>query len=143
MDGGAACNVLVPRILNALNLKCSRKSSTRIKVVDGRRLHTHGVIEDLPVTVNGVTTTVNFYVVDIEDIGKNHPAILGRPWLRRSDAVSYWKMGHMSFASSKEKILVQSRDDPPVEEESSSLVSSLSSSPSSESTRDTDGGEDC
>ena len=82
VDGGAACNVMVPRIMNALNLKCTRKSSTRIKVADGRRLHTHGVIEDLPIIVNGVTTTVNFYVVDIEDTGKNHPTILGRPWLR-------------------------------------------------------------
>ena len=51
-------------------------------------------------------------------------------------------MGHMSFGSSKEKILVQPRDDPLVEEESSSLVSSLSPSPSSESAGDTDEGED-
>ena len=61
VDGGVACNVMVSRIMNALNLKCSRKSSTRIKVADGRRLHTHGVIKDLPITVNDVTTTVNFY----------------------------------------------------------------------------------
>ena len=57
-------------------------------------------------------------------------------------AVSYWKTGHMSFGSSKEKIPVQPRKDPPVEEESSSSVSSLSPSSSSESTGDTDGGED-
>ena len=35
VDGGAACNVMAPRIMNALNLKCTRKSSTRIKVADG------------------------------------------------------------------------------------------------------------
>ena len=104
-------------------------------------MHTHGVIEDLPITVNGVTTTMNFYVVDIEDTGKNHPTILGRPWLRRSDAVSYWKTRHMSFGSSKEKIPVQPREDPSVEEESSSSLSSLSPSPSSDSIEDTDGGE--
>ena len=52
-------------------------------------MHTHGVIEDLPITINGVTTTMNFYVVNIEDIGKKHPAILGRPWLQQSDVVSY------------------------------------------------------
>ena len=100
----------------------------------------HGVIEDSPITVNGVTTTVNFYVVNIEDTGKNHPTILGRPWVRRSDTVSYWKTGHMSFGSSKEKISVQPREDPLVEEESPSLVSTLSPSPSSESIGDTDGG---
>ena len=130
---------MAPKVMNALNLKCTRKSLTRIKVADGRRLHTHGIIEDLPITVNGVTTTVNFYVVDIEDTGKNHPAILGRPWLRRSDAVSYWKTGHMSFGSSKEKIPVQPRENPSVEESSSSL-SSPSPSPSSESNEDTDVG---
>ena len=125
LSGGRRCSAggCVPRIMNALNLKCTRKSSTWIKVADGWRLHTHGVIEDLPITVNGVMTTVNFYVVDIEDTGKNHPVILGRPWLRRSDAVSYWKMGHMSFGSSKEKIPVQPREDPSVEEESSSSLS--------------------
>ena len=37
---------------------------------------------------------------------------------------------------------MQPREDPPMEEESSSSVSSLSPSPSSESTRDMDGGED-
>ena len=83
---------------------------------------------------------MNFYVVDIEDTGKNHPAILGRPCLRRSDAISYWKTRHMSFGSSKEKILVQPREDPPMEEESSFLVSSLSSSHSSESIGDMDEG---
>ena len=51
-------------------------------------------------------------------------------------------MGHVSLGSSKEKIPVQPIDDPHVEEESSSSVSSLSPSPSSESTGDTDGGED-
>ena len=67
---------MVPRIMNALNLKCSRKSSTQIKVADRQKLHTHGVIEDLPIIVHDVTTMVNFYVVDIEDIGKNHSVIL-------------------------------------------------------------------
>ena len=28
MDGGTACNVMVPRIMNALNLKCIRQSLT-------------------------------------------------------------------------------------------------------------------
>ena len=73
---------MVPRIMNALNLKCTRKSSTRIKIADGWRLHTNGVIEDLPIIVNGVTTMMNFYAVDIEDTEKNHFAILWRPWLQ-------------------------------------------------------------
>ena len=41
------------------------------QVADGGRLHTHGVIKDLPIIVNGVTT-----MVDIKDTSKNHLAIL-------------------------------------------------------------------
>ena len=52
-------------------------------------MHTHGVIENLSITVNGDITMANFYVVDIEDTGKNHLVILGRPWLWQSDVVSY------------------------------------------------------
>ena len=72
-DDGVACNVMVPRIMNVLNFKCTLKSLTQIKVVDEQRLHTYGVIENLPITVNGVTTMMNFYMVDIEDTRKNHP----------------------------------------------------------------------
>ena len=89
VDGGTTCNIMVPRIMKKLNLSCNRKSITRIKVVEGRRFPTLGIIEDLLIFVNDITTIVNFYVMDIKDNGRSYPAILGHPWLQRSDAISY------------------------------------------------------
>ena len=82
-------NVMASWYMNKIGLQTSKSSCIRLKVADQRCVQTTGMINQVPVTVNGVTVNLDFHVLDVSSARGGYPIILGRAWLRLVRAVNY------------------------------------------------------
>jgi hypothetical protein len=142
LDGGAAVNVMSSWFMNELGITPDRKSIVRLKAVDQRSVRSLGVISGLPVSVNGVSVKLDFQVLDINEGGGGYPIILGRPWLRKVRAVSFWENGQMKIGPRLQRVNIEvipqdsetsERTDAPENESDFLSETSWSSATSSES----------
>ena len=63
-----------------------------------------GFVEDVPISVMGISTIVVFQVIKTEQ--SSYPMLLGRPWLRRMHARDYWNEGYMTLGKSPNRVTV-------------------------------------
>lgn len=107
IDGGAAINVISSWFMNEAGLEPNKFSTIRLKVADQRCVRSLGQINQIPVTVNGVTVKLDFHVLDISSGKGGYPMILGRPWLRQVRAVNYWDKGKMKIGTSLNRVSIR------------------------------------
>jgi hypothetical protein len=107
IDGGAAINVIASWFMDKMGLVPSLSSSIRLKAVNLRSIRSLEQVTSLPVTVNGVTVPIDLQILEISEGHGDYSIILGRPWLRKVKAVSYWENGQMKIGPHMNRVKIE------------------------------------
>ncbi|WVZ24369.1 hypothetical protein V8G54_002913 [Vigna mungo] len=94
IDSGASHNFISPHVVAALELKVEKRKIIGVRLGYRHRVSTAGKCEKLDVQLGELSTTVEPYVLELEDIDM----ILGVSWLRRFGKVTFdWEEMTLSF----------------------------------------------
>ena len=86
IDPGAMLNLMEPEAAKACGLRILGPSGAVVRMADGGRRPLLGYVKT-SVDVAGVTANVLFHLMHTN---AGYPALLGKPWLRLNQVVSFW-----------------------------------------------------
>ena len=90
VDGGSSLNILPEHTMRKLGLNLTGPSSFVINMANQSPVVPVGVIKDCRLNTDGEEYIVTFQVIRMHDNKDAFPILLGRPWLRMSNAVVDW-----------------------------------------------------
>lgn len=92
---GAAINVMEKDLFTTLGLHVLRHTLTILELVDKSHVKLEGVLEYIVITIASWRYPTDFLILQSKSNLREHPLILGRPWLAIADAFIGCKFGSM------------------------------------------------
>ena len=90
VDGGSSLNILPEHTMKRLGLDLTGPSPLVINMANQSSTTPLGMIKDCRMTTGGEEYLITFHVIKMHSNKDTFPILLGRPWLRMSDAVVNW-----------------------------------------------------
>ncbi|KAH7443885.1 hypothetical protein KP509_02G054000 [Ceratopteris richardii] len=90
IDGGSGINLVPDFTLKLLGLQLSGEAKFTITLADGSRVKPLGIVEKVPVEMDGPTFSLDFVVLNLSQVNGGFPLLIGRPWLRHIQAMHDW-----------------------------------------------------
>ena len=106
VDTGSVVNVLNYDVYTRLGLVISGPSTIILRLADNRPVPVEGVVEDVPVTVVGMTTLVTFHVIRLSEGSSQYPMLLGRPWIKQMDCVIDLPRQRLIFGHGRSRVIL-------------------------------------
>ncbi len=111
VDGGSSLNIMPVHTMQKLGLSLTGPSSIVISMANQSPAKPVGQIKDCQVMVGGEVYTLTIHVIQTHAVKDSFPLLLGRPWLRASEAVVNWggHKPHISFGPAHNRTKVKIR----------------------------------
>ena len=90
VDGGSSLNILPEHTMRRLGLDLTSPSPLVINMANQSSTTPLDMIKDCKMTTDGEDYLVTFHVIKMHSNNDTFPILLGRPWLRMSDAIVNW-----------------------------------------------------
>ena len=90
VDGGNGLNILLEHTMKKLGLTFIGQSPFIINMANQSPAVPLGIIKECRIDKGGEEHVVTFYVIKMHSNKDTFPIMLGRPWLRMSDAIVDW-----------------------------------------------------
>ena len=90
-DGGSGLNILPEHTMKRLGLSLTGPSPFIINMANQTPAMPLGMIKDCRISTGGEKYVVTFHVIKMHSSKDTFPILLGRPWLRMSDAIVDWR----------------------------------------------------
>ncbi|KAH7373764.1 hypothetical protein KP509_17G073900 [Ceratopteris richardii] len=87
IDGGSGINLMPDFTLKSLRLQLSGEAKFTITLADQTRVKPLGIVEKVPVEMDGLTFFLDFVVLNLRQVNGGFPLLIGRPWLRHIQAM--------------------------------------------------------
>jgi len=109
VDGGSSLNIMPLQTMEKLGLSLTGPSPIVISMANQSPAKPVGQIKDCQVMVGGESYTLTIHVIQTHALKDSFPLLLGRPWLRASEAVVNWggDKPHISFGPSHNRSRVR------------------------------------
>jgi hypothetical protein len=106
-DIGSSVNVMPLSLARAFNLKEPTEGTAReLTLADQSTIYSKGNIEDIQVRITDLEFPVDFMILDVEE-DKEHPIILGRPFLATAKAIIDMGEGELTLKKDGETRIIQ------------------------------------
>ena len=112
LDLGASVSILPSFIYDTLESPEMRATRSVIQLANGTHIMPLGMVENVVVTVSGLSFAVDFYIVDIQGPELDIPIILGRPFLNTSSAVINVRARTVSVGNGEKIVNIHVRNNP-------------------------------
>ena len=90
VDGGSGINLMPEYTMVALGLQTTRPAHFSVTLADQRSVSPVGIVEKVPLEIQGFTFLLDFVVVRLPKVPGGFPLLIGRPWLRHAKAIHDW-----------------------------------------------------
>ena len=90
VDGGSGLNILPEHTMKRLDLSLTGPSPFIINMVNQSPAIPLGMIKDCRISTGGEEYVVTFHIIKMHSNKDTFPLLLGRLWLRMSDAIVDW-----------------------------------------------------
>jgi hypothetical protein len=94
-------------VVGRIEFSTFKPTNLKLKVVDQRCVKSLGLVNKVPITMNGITIEADFHILDISEARGGYPLILGCPWLKSIKAVNYWEKGNMKIGPHQHRVSIQ------------------------------------
>ncbi|KAH7440577.1 hypothetical protein KP509_03G000200 [Ceratopteris richardii] len=91
IDGSSGMNLMPDFTLKSLGLQLSGEAKFTITLADESRVKPLGIVEKVPVEMDGLTFFLDFVVLNLPLVNGDFPLLIGRPWLRHIQAMHDWE----------------------------------------------------
>ncbi|KAK2444412.1 hypothetical protein QL285_015440 [Trifolium repens] len=106
-DIGSSVNVMPLSLAKAFNLKEPTKGTAReLTLADQSTIYSKGNIEDIQVRISDLEFPADFMILDVKE-DKEHPIILGRPFLATARAIIDMGEGELTIRKDGETRIIQ------------------------------------
>jgi hypothetical protein len=106
-DIGSSVNVMPLSLARAFNMKEPTEGTAReLTLADQSTIYSKGNIEDIQVRITDLEFPVDFMILDVEE-DKEHPIILGRPFLATAKAIIDMGEGELTLKKDGETRIIQ------------------------------------
>jgi hypothetical protein len=78
IDSGSTHNFMGLSLARGLKLQLAEEGGVDVTIASGEKIHSPGKCIQIPVELQGMTFTIDFYILPVED----HEVVLGTQWLR-------------------------------------------------------------
>ena len=91
VNGGSGLNILSEHTMKRLDLGLTGPTFFIINMANQSPVVSLGMIKDCRISTKEEEYVVTFHVIKIHSNNDTFPILLGRPWLRMSDAIADWR----------------------------------------------------
>ena len=79
----------------------------QLKMADQRRIQPLGILRNQKITILGLSFSVNFVVIKMNEGDSPYPLLLGRPWLKTARVKQDWGAELITIRQGKKKVKIQ------------------------------------
>ena len=90
INGGSGINLMPKHTMLDLGLQITRPANFSVTMADQHSVVPVGLIEQLPVQIQGSSFIMDFVVLRLPRLPGSFPLLIGRPWLRHVRAIHDW-----------------------------------------------------
>ena len=105
-DFRSQVNVLLQSTLINIGRPKLQELGIYIRLEDQGLIAPIGVLKKVETSIMGITTMVDYEVIDIEDEQHTYPTLVGRPWGRKMKAYISLEKGRIKIKGKGERVII-------------------------------------
>lgn len=106
VDGGAAVNVLPVATWRRLGSPKLEAATYSLKLANELLVRPMGILANIKVDVAGIVVRIDFTIVETEKGATPYPALLGRPWLYKTQCLQNWEKVTFTLSDNNNKVVL-------------------------------------
>ena len=106
LDFGSQVNIMTQDTWEQLGRPWLYESGIYLKLADQGLIEPIGVWENVDTTIKGISTKVNFEIIDPREGSSAFPALVGRPWGRKMKALISLDKERIKLKGNGQKVIV-------------------------------------
>ena len=104
LDGGSSINLMNLDTMKGLQLTGLQDTKLMLRMADQSRVKPLGILSDVKTTIAGNPYWIDYIVFQPNSPHASYPILLGRPWLKESQAKQDWGKGLLTLGSGSKKV---------------------------------------
>ena len=104
LDGGSSVNLMNLDTMKGLQLTGLQDTKLMLRMADQSRVKPLGILSDVKTTIASNPYWIDYIVFQPNSPHASYPILLGRPWLKESQAKQDWGKGLLTLGSGSKKV---------------------------------------
>ena len=104
MDGGSSVNLMNLDTMNSLQLTGLQDTKLMLRMADQSRMKPLGILSNVKTTIAGNPYWIDYIVFQFNSPHASYLILLGRSWLKESQAKQDWSKGLLTLGSGSKKV---------------------------------------